>query len=100
MTRRLIDVLACLVGRSDLSLSETGRVDEESHDTATDETGDGDGHDPGEEQEADSLPVDGFEAAVAETDADGGTGDTHRGGDRKLVLREEQDGDSGTHFHG
>jgi hypothetical protein len=70
------------------------------HKTSTDETGDGDGHDPGENEEEDSLPVDSLDATVAETDTDGGTSDTHGGRDRKLVLREDKDGDGSTHLHG
>lgn len=50
-------------------------------------------HDPGEEQESHTLPVDGFESSVAETDTDCGTGDAHRCGDGKFVLREDEDGD-------
>lgn len=50
-------------------------------------------HDPGEEQEAHTLPVDGFESSVAETDTDCGTGDAHGCGDGKFVLREDEDGD-------
>jgi hypothetical protein len=55
---------------------------------------------PGEEQETNTLPVDSLEGSVAETDTDGGTGDTHGGGHWQLVLREDEDGDGGTHFHG
>lgn len=50
-------------------------------------------HDPGEEQESHTLPVDGFESPVAETDTDCGTGDAHGCGDGKFVLREDEDGD-------
>lgn len=71
-----------------------------SHKTSTDETGDGDGHDPRENEEEDSLPVDSLDAAVAKTDTDGGTGDTHGGRDRELVLREDKDGNGSTHLHG
>ena len=55
-----------------------------------------DSHDPGEEQESNTLPVDSFERSVAETDTDCGTSDAHRGGNWKLVLREDKDRDSGT----
>lgn len=71
-----------------------------SHKTSTDETGDGDGHDPGENEEEDSLPVDSLDVAVAKTDTDGGTSNTHGGRDRELVLGEDKDGDSSTHLHG
>lgn len=75
-------------------------VECQTHETATDQTSDGDGHDPGEDQQEDPLPVDGAEAAVAETDTNGGTSDAHGGGDGELVLGEDKDGDGGTHLHG
>ena len=75
-------------------------VKEETHEDTTDGSSNGDGHDPGKQQEAYSLPVDGSEGAVAETDADGGTGDAHTSGDGQGVLGEDEDTDSGTHFHG
>jgi hypothetical protein len=83
-----------------VSCLEVRGVESETHETSTDETGDGDGHDPGEDEEEDSLPVDGLEAAVAETDTDSGTGDTHGGRDGELVLREDEDSDGSTHLHG
>ena len=46
------------------------------------------------------MPVDRSNVAVHKTDADGGTGDAHRGGDGKGVLREDENGDSGSHLHG
>lgn len=76
-----------------------GVEDNGARDT-TDGSGNGDGHDPGEDEETDSLPVDGLEGAVAETNTDGGSGDAHGGGDGERVLREDEDGESGTHLHG
>ena len=87
-------------GRKCFGNLPAGRVESEAHETSTDETGNGDRHDPGEEQEANSLPVDGAPCAVAETDTDGGTGDAHGRGDGQLVLREDEDGDGGAKFHG
>jgi hypothetical protein len=75
-------------------------VENDGHGDTADGSGDGDGHDPGEDKETDSLPVDGLDGAVAETDTDGGSGNAHGGGDGERVLREDQDGESGTHFHG
>lgn len=75
-------------------------VESKSHKTSTDKTGDGDGHDPGEDEKENSLPVDSLDAAVAETDTNGGTSDTHGGGDGELVLREDEDSDGSTHLHG
>ena len=57
-------------------------------------------HDPGEDEETHSLPVDSFHSAVAETDTDSGAGNAHGGGDGKRVLREDEDSESGAHFHG
>jgi hypothetical protein len=74
-------------------------VEDDSHGETTNGTSDGDGHDPGEDEETNTLPVDGLDSSVAETDTDGGTSDTHGGRDRERVLREDQDGESGTHFH-
>jgi hypothetical protein len=78
---------------------EVGGVEDDGHGDTTDGAGDGDGHDPGEDEETDSLPVDGLDSAVAETDTDGGTGDAHGCGDGEGVLREDQDSERGTHFH-
>ena len=80
--------------------AEVRGVEEDAHEDTAEGAGNGDGHDPGDQQEGDSLEVDGLEGAVAETDADGGTGDAHGGGDGEGVLREDQDGDGGTHLHG
>lgn len=77
-----------------------GGVDGKSHEAAADETGNGDGHDPREEEKAESLPVDGPPGTVAETDTDGGAGDAHGGGDGEGVLGEDENGDGGTHLHG
>lgn len=87
-------------GRKGVAGLPAGSVEGETHESSTDETGNGDGHDPGEEEEANSLPVDGPQGAVAETDTDGGTGDAHGGGDGELVLGEDEDGDGGAEFHG
>jgi hypothetical protein len=81
-------------------LLEVRGVESKSHEASTDKTGDGDGHDPREDEQENSLPVNSLEAAVAKTDTDGGTGDTHGGRDRELVLGEDKNGDSGTHLHG
>jgi hypothetical protein len=75
-------------------------VDSQAHKTASNETGNGDGHDPREEQEEESLPVNGPEGAVAETNADSRASDAHRGRDGERVLREDENGNSSTHLHG
>jgi hypothetical protein len=77
-----------------------GSVEDDGHGNTTDGSSDGDGHDPREDEETDSLPVDGLDGAIAETDTDGGTGDAHGGGDGEGVLRKDEDGKRGTHFHG
>jgi hypothetical protein len=84
-----------------LSLAgERGGVEHNGARHATNGTGNGDGHDPGEDEETHSLPVDGLDGSVAQTDTDGGAGDAHGGGHGQGVLREDEDGESGTHFHG
>lgn len=79
---------------------EVRSVKNNAHDDTGKGTSNWDGSNPGDHEEGDSLEVNSLEGTVAETDTDGGTSDAHGGGDRKRVLREEEDGDSGTHFHG
>ncbi len=79
---------------------EVGGVEEDSHQAATDETGNGDGHEPGENHEEDRLPVDSLGASVAQTDTDGGTSNAHGRENGKGLLGEDEDGDGGTHLHG
>lgn len=71
-----------------------------SHKTTTNQTRDGDSHNPREEQETNTLPVNSLEGAVAKTDTDSGTSDAHGCGDGELVLGEDEGGDGGAHFHG
>jgi hypothetical protein len=75
-------------------------VEEQTHEDTAEGAGDGDGHDPGQGEEADSLEVDGLEGAVAEADADGGARDAHGRRHGEGVLGEDEDGDGGAHFHG
>lgn len=75
-------------------------IENQSHDDTCEGTSNWDGHDPGKDKETDSLPVDSLVGSVAKTDTDGGTGDAHRGGDWEGKLGEDEDGDSGSHFHG
>jgi hypothetical protein len=81
-------------------LSKVGSIKEQTHQTSTDSTSDRNSHDPGKQQETNTLEVNGLERSVAETDTDSGTSDTHRGRDREGVLREHKDSDGSTHFHG
>jgi hypothetical protein len=41
---------------------------------------------PAEDEETDTLPVDGLERAVAETDTNGGTSDAHASGNGELNV--------------
>ena len=75
-------------------------VKEQTHEHTADCTGNGDGHDPGENKQADSLPVDSLDGTVAETDTNGGASNAHGGGDGERVLGEDEHGDGGTHLHG
>lgn len=79
---------------------EVRHVQRETHQDTADQASDGDGDDPRKKQEANSLPVDSLEGAVAETDADGGASDAHGGRHGEGVLGEDEDGDGGAHFHG
>ena len=76
------------------------RVQRKTHKTTTNQTRDGDSHDPGEEQQAHTLPIDSLVCTVAQSDADCGASDAHGGRDRQLVLGENEDGNRGTHLHG
>ena len=82
-----------------MSLCKVGSVEEERHRHASNCASDGNGHDPCRHEEADTLPVDSLQGAVAEADTDGGSGDAHGGRDREGELREDEDGDGGAHFH-
>lgn len=75
-------------------------VKSKSHKATTNQTRDGDGDDPREEQETNTLPVDSLEGTVAKTDTNGGTSDAHGCGDGELVLGEDEGGDGGAHLHG
>ena len=75
-------------------------IKSQGHEASADETGNGNSHDPGEEQEAESLPVDGLEGTVAETNTNSCAGDAHGSRDGESILREDEDGDGGTHLHG
>ena len=75
-------------------------VEDDAHGETTDSTGDRNSHDPGEDEETNSLPVDGLDGSIAETDANSGTSDAHGGRDGERVLRKDQDGKSSAHLHG
>jgi hypothetical protein len=74
-------------------------VENKAHKHTSKSTRNWDGDDPCEDKEANSLPVDGLDGTVAETDTDGSTSDAHGGGDGKGELGEDEDGDGGTHLH-
>jgi hypothetical protein len=84
----------------DLLLDEVRGIEDQAHENTTDGTGDGDGSDPGEKEETNSLEVDCLDGTVAETDTDSGTSNAHGGGNWKGVLREDKDSDSSAHLHG
>ena len=80
-------------------LAEVRSIEEETHKHTAEGTSDRDRHDPGGDEQADTLPVDSLVSAVAEADADGSTGDAHGGRNGEGELRENQDSDSCAHFH-
>ena len=61
-------------------------IEDHAHEDSSESAGDGDGEDPGEDQQADSLPVDCLQGAVAKTNTDGSPGDAHRGRDGEREL--------------
>lgn len=81
-------------------LTEVRSVEDDTHGKTTNSTGNGDGHDPREDKETNTLPVDSLDGAVAKTDTDSGASDAHRCRNGKGVLREDEDGKSSTHLHG
>lgn len=81
-------------------LEEVRSVDEQTHQTSSKGTNNGDGQDPTQEQETNTLEVDSPQRAVAQTNSDGGTSDTHGGRNRQRVLGEDEDSDGGTELHG
>ena len=82
-----------------LPLCKVGSIEEERHSYSSNCARNRNGHDPGRHEEADTLPVDRLEGAVAEADADGGSSNAHGGRDGEGELREDEDGDGGAHFH-
>lgn len=76
------------------------RVEDDAHEHASNRARDGDRHEPGKDQEPHTLEVDRFDSAVAKTDSDRRARDAHGRADGEGILREEQDGDGGAHFHG
>ena len=75
------------------------RIDEQSHQDSTQRARDGNRHDPRQQQQPDSLEVDGLERAIAQSHADGSARDAHGGRHRQRVLREDEHRDGGSHFH-
>ena len=63
----------CLCGEA-----ESGRVEDDAHEAARDDTGHGQGDEPTEVDPRDHAPVDRAPCTRAETDADRGTGDALR----------------------
>lgn len=75
------------------------RIDEQAHQHTSESASNRDSKDPADQKESDSVPVDGLECAVTETDTDGGAGDAHRCRNGERKLRKEKDSNGGTKFH-
>lgn len=75
-------------------------IQDQSHETSGKGTSDGNGHNPRNQQETDTLPVDSLESAVAESNTDSSTGDTHGRRNGQGKLGEDQNSDGSAHFHG
>lgn len=80
-------------------LLEARGVENNGHGQTREEGCDGNRHDPRQEEQADSLPVDCLESSVHQTNTNGGTSDAHGGTDWQLVLREDQDGNGSAQLH-
>lgn len=63
-------------------LAEVRSIESQPHETTANKASDGNGHDPREQEQADSLPVDGFVGTVAETNTNSSSRDTHGCRDR------------------
>ncbi|KAJ6015964.1 hypothetical protein N7540_010555 [Penicillium herquei] len=74
---------------------EVRGINEKTHQTFTNSASNGDGHNPGEQQEAETLEINSLQGTVAETAADGGTD-----GDGEGVLGEDEDGEGGAYLYG
>lgn len=79
--------------------TEMRRVEEETHENPAQRAGNGDGGDPGDDEQADTLEIDGLQCAVAEADTDGGAGNAHRCRHGERELRKDQYSDGGAHLH-
>jgi len=75
-------------------------VDSQAHETATNQPGNRNRHDPRKEQQTNSLPVDGLEGTVAETNTHRGARDAHGRRHGQGVLRKDENGDGGAQLHG
>lgn len=78
---------------------EVRRIENQSHQHTTERARDRNRREPSDDEQADPLKVDGLERAVAQTDTDCRTGNTHRGRHGQRELTEKQHGDRGTHLH-
>lgn len=65
---------------------EMRSVEQDAHEDTGKCAGNWNSHNPGENKETNSLPVDSLESTVAKTDTNSGSGDTHGSGDWKRVL--------------
>lgn len=79
---------------------KVGGVEDQAHENATERASNGDGHDPSNHKQSDTLEVDSLESAVAKTNTNGSSSDAHGCRDGQLVLREDQDSDGSAHLHG
>lgn len=96
---RRTSCLSHQIGSETSDLQKMRSIEEQAHEDSTESAGDGDCKEPCEEEEADSLEIDGLQGAVAEADTHSSTSDAHRGRDGKRILGEDEHGDGGTHFH-
>jgi len=94
-----VNYVAKLVSLNLFLCGKVRSVEEQTHEDTTECTGDWNSHDPGQNEETNSLPVYSLEGTIAETNTDGCSSDAHGCRNWERVLGEEEDGDGGTHLH-
>ena len=81
-------------------LAPLGGVDENTNHNTRDDTSHWQGDDPAEVDPGDHAPVDGPPGTRAETDTDGGTGDTLGSGDGETETRSHEHSEGRAQHHG
>ena len=75
-------------------------IEEETHNHPRQGPSNRDSQDPRQQQQANTLKVDGLDGAIAQSHPDGGARDTHGGRHGQRELRKDKHGDGRAHLHG